>query len=119
MKGLSCKFAGVHAAWLTVLVTLVAMAEARPGALLSLREATLQAFLSYVVKTEAQNAESLRHGPFLWVDSLQDKDRIAAMAKLRRGEVQLRRLSVNGAGGNLDVPGGMIHDWEGIISFPA
>jgi hypothetical protein len=84
----------------------------------SLRQGTIRAFESYVAKTEAQNAETLRTGPFLWVDSLQGKDRSEADAKLKRGEAVLRRLSVKADGGNVNVPGGMIHDWEGIVFIP-
>jgi hypothetical protein len=90
----------------------------RPEALFSLRETTVQAFGRYVAKTEAENAESLRQGPFLWVDGLPDKDKSEAMAKLRSGEVEVRRLSRNANGDNLTVPGGMIHDWEGIVFIP-
>jgi len=118
VKAVLCKSALVHAAWLTVLVTLAAVTEAQSGGLFSLREATVQAFSSYVAKTETQNAETLRRGPFLWVDGLPDKDRTAAIARLKAGEVELRRLSASGAGRNIDVPSGMIHDWEGVIFIP-
>jgi hypothetical protein len=118
VKGVSSRLSALHAILLAVLLALFATAEARPVGWFSLREATLQAFSSYVVKTEAQNAEGLLRGPFLWVDALPDKDRSAAMTKLTAGEVVVRRLSINGAGGNLEVPGGMIHDWEGIIFIP-
>jgi len=118
VKAVLCKSASAHAVWLTVLVTLAAVTEAQSGGLFSLREATIQAFSSYVAKTETQNAETLRQGPFLWVDGLPDKDRTAAIARLKAGEVELRRLSASGAGRNVDVPSGMIHDWEGVIFIP-
>jgi hypothetical protein len=118
VKGLSFKFAAVRAILPTVLIALATIAQAHPSHFFSFREATLQAFSSYLVNTEAQNAESLRLGPFLWVDGLPEKDRSAAMAKLRAGEAVLRRLGRNGVGGNLEVPGGLIHDWEGIIFIP-
>jgi len=84
----------------------------------NLREATIQGFGRYVAKTEAQNAETLRQGPFLWVDSLPEKERAEAIAKLRAGEVEMRRLGLNANGENEAVPGGMIHDWEGIVFIP-
>jgi len=86
--------------------------------LCSLRAATIQAFTAYVAKTEAQNADSLRDGPFLWIDSLPSHERSTDLAKVRAGEVVLRRLSVSKDGGNLEVPGGMIHDWQGIVFVP-
>lgn len=88
-----------------------------PG-FLSLRTATIEAFGKYVAKTDAQNAASLRQGSFLWIDNLPEKDRWEAVSKLKAGEVQTRRLSVNANGGNVDVPGGMVHDWEGIVFIP-
>ena len=84
----------------------------------SLHASTVQAFVNYVAKTDAQNTDSLRTGPFLWVDGLQGKDRTEVFAKLRAGEVEMRRLSVAGDGGNIEVPRGMIHDWEGIVFIP-
>jgi hypothetical protein len=71
-----------------------------------------------VAKTDTQNSDSLRSGPFLWVDGSQGKDRTDAFAKLRAGEVEMRRLSVTEDGGNIEVPGALIHDWEGIVFIP-
>ena len=118
MKGLTYKCATGAAAALTLLVALVAALEARPATLFSLRDSTIQAFATYVVKTEAQNGETLRQGPFLWLDTLPEKDRSAAITKLQGGGVEVRRFSSNGAGGNNEVPGGMIHDWGGVAFIP-
>jgi hypothetical protein len=96
----------------------IVAAEAIPSALPALREATIQAFGKYVAKTEAENAISLRQGPFLWVDGLPERERNATLVKLRGGSVEMRRLSVDASGGNLNVSGGMIHDWEGVVFIP-
>jgi hypothetical protein len=88
------------------------------GGLVSLRTTTVEAFDKYVGKTDAENAASLRRGPFLWIDSLPERDRPEAISKLQAGEVELRRLSATTSGGNLGVQGGMIHDWEGIVFIP-
>jgi hypothetical protein len=93
-------------------------AEARPIIFFNLRPETADAFSRYLAKTDAQNEASLRQGPFLWVDGLQDNERRDALAKLKGGEVQMRRLSVDSSGGTVTVPGGMIHDWEGIVFVP-
>jgi hypothetical protein len=115
VKGLAySRQAGYFALSVAVLVPLIA----RPRGLFSLRENTVQAFGRYVAKSEAENAQSLRQGPFLWLDGLPDHDKAEAMAKLKSGEVEMRRLSVNADGDNLTVPGGMIHDWEGIVFIP-
>ena len=83
-----------------------------------LRVTTVQAFTTYVAKTEAQNTDTQHAGPFLWIDGLPPQERGSDLAKLRNGEVVLRRLSISKDGGNLDVPGGMIHDWQGIVFVP-
>lgn len=93
-------------------------AEVRSPHLFSLREATIVAFGKYIVQTEAQNAKSLRQGPFLWIDGLPEKDRSATTRRLKSGEVESRRLIGESSGEKPDVPGGMIHDWEGIIFIP-
>jgi len=118
VKGVSYRTA-VRMCFLTCAATVAVGAYAYPrGVPYSLRPNTLQAFVNYVTKTEAQNTDSLRGGPFLCVDGLQGKDRTEVFAKLRAGEVEMRRLSVVADGGNAEVPGGMIHDWEGIVFIP-
>jgi hypothetical protein len=121
MKGVSYKVAAVFAAGFAVLFTISVTsmtARAQWTGLFSLREATIQGFAKYIAKTEAQNAASLGEGPFLWIDALPEKNRTAAIDKLRGGGVEVRRHREPGAGGNSDVPGGMIHDWQGLIFIP-
>lgn len=92
--------------------------EGHPITYLSLEGAAVAAFGQYIAKTDAQNAASLRQGPFLWVDGLPASEQKEAIAKLENDEVVMRRLSVNSSGENVNVPGGMIHDWEGIVFVP-
>ncbi|MGB2634943.1 MAG: hypothetical protein WAM58_13495 [Candidatus Acidiferrum sp.] len=92
--------------------------EGRPITFPSIEAATIEAFGQYIAKIEAQNAASLRQGPSLWVDGLPVREQKETIAKLKNGEVAMRRLSVNSAGENANVPGGMIHDWEGIVFVP-
>jgi hypothetical protein len=86
--------------------------------LYSLQAATLDAFNAYVSRTEAQNATTLKNGPFLWTDGLAEDQRTQAFARLRAGEVQMRRLSVGNGDNNPNISGGMIHDWQGLIFIP-
>jgi hypothetical protein len=102
----------------TVVVLLVAIANARPAGLVALRAETTQAFNEYVTRTDAQNQKTLRDGPFLWIDGLPDTERSDAVAKLKAGAVEMRRLSTAPDGSNLRVPGGLIHDWEGMVFIP-
>ncbi|MGB9419697.1 MAG: hypothetical protein WBR14_02195 [Candidatus Acidiferrum sp.] len=118
MKGFSSIGVATCSLRLAMLLAFVVAVQARPAVLLSLRGATIQAFQRYLVSTDAENAESLRRGPFLWVDGLPDQARSEALAKLKAGQVEMRRLSIDASGGNVSVPGGLIHDWEGIVFIP-
>jgi hypothetical protein len=84
----------------------------------TLKPDTTEAFARYLAHTEAQNAITLQNGPFLWIDGLPEDQRTQALAKLHSGEVQTRRLSIDKSENNPSVPGGMIHDWQGIIFIP-
>jgi len=85
----------------------------------SLRAATAQAFTRYLVNVESANTQTLGKGPFLWVDALNGEERKQALVKLQTGQVRLQRLSSKEQGRDPDVPGGMIHDWEGIVFIPS
>jgi hypothetical protein len=111
----SCRYGVVTAALTAALTSLAGPQRFPETRLLNLRQATVNGFADYVAKTESQNAQTLRSGPFLWPDGLSAEERTATFAKLRGGQVVLRRLSVKSGGGNFTVPGGMIHDWEGMV----
>ncbi|HTQ96763.1 MAG TPA: hypothetical protein VMH89_08155, partial [Candidatus Acidoferrum sp.] len=100
------------------LVAFTVLAQARGTQLFSLRAATIEAFGKYLANVETQNASSLSHGPFLWIDGLPQDQRNEAITKLKNGEIEMRRLSVDSNGDNVNVRGGMIHDWEGIVFVP-
>ena len=118
MKAFPCTDRIVYKVSLGLVIAFLPAAGMRPDVLFSLRTTTVQAFGSYVGKTEAENVISLKQGPFLWVDGLPEKDRNAALTKLKNGDVEIRRLSSDSGGGNLGVPAGMIHDWEGVVFTP-
>jgi hypothetical protein len=103
---------------LSLLLLIATATEGHPITFSSIENATLEAFRQYIAKIEAQNSTSLRQGPFLWVDDLPAREQKEATSELKNGEVAIRRLSVSSAGENVNVPGGMIHDWEGIVFVP-
>jgi hypothetical protein len=77
---------------------------------------TTRKFDNYISKADGKNARSLREGNFLWIDDLDKPAKEAAYAKLKRGEVIMQRITPSGEFTN--IPGGMIHDWEGMIFVP-
>lgn len=87
-----------------------------PLAAVSPRPETIRSFDSYVSKTDDKNTQSLCNGNFLWIDDLEKSAREAAYAKLKRGEVVLQRITPQGE--VREIPGGMLHDWEGMVFIP-
>jgi hypothetical protein len=81
-----------------------------------LRSETVAAFDRYVHLTEERNEAELNRGSaLLWVDSLSSARRTEAYAALKRGEIQIERLSTLDNGKPIVCPGGMIHHWVGVI----
>jgi hypothetical protein len=88
------------------------------GDWVTLRASTLQAFNRYVAATQEQNDRSLSTENLLWVDDLPKKEQEDAYAKLKQGEIEMRRLKTSPVPGNPEIPGGMVHDWEGLVFIP-
>ncbi len=96
-------------AWVLVLFSgpsRLAAAELKPE--------TVRAFDQYVQEAELRtNRDPEPDGAFLWIDSLPSANRTAAYARLRNGEILVHSFAAG-----LDVPGGMIHDWVGVVFIP-
>jgi hypothetical protein len=86
------------------------------GKSLALRTETKHAFDAYVARTETRNQKDLRGGSFLWADDLDKSATVDAYARLKRGEVLTRQI--NGPDQDSDIPGGLVHDWEGLVFVP-
>ena len=82
------------------------------------REGTLHGYQDYVSRVEARNREGLSRGAFLWIDELPEPDRTRAYEKLKQGGVEMRRLRKDDGEGAGQIPGGMVHDWEGMVFIP-
>lgn len=80
---------------------------------------TAAAFDRYVRLTEMRlNEETRGTIHFLWIDSLTEAQRHDAEARLRRGEVIVRRTETRDAGMAIDIPGGICHHWIGTVFLP-
>jgi hypothetical protein len=82
------------------------------------REGTLHGYQDYVSKVEARNLEGLNRGVFLWIDELPEAEKTRAYEKLKQGGVEMRRLGRDDGESAAKIPGGMIHDWEGMVFIP-
>jgi len=91
--------------------------EASTGAP-ELRAETLRGFREYVGKVEARNGAEFGKGAFLWIDELPEPERSRAYERLKQGGVEMQRLGKDDGEGAAKIPGGMIHDWEGMVFIP-
>jgi hypothetical protein len=103
---------------LILVVTSVQGAAAGNALWIALRPTTVHAFESYVRVVEALNDKSLRESGFLWVDELSSPQSGDAYRELKNGAIEMRRMNSSDPGKSSDIPGGMIHDWEGIVFIP-
>jgi hypothetical protein len=84
-----------------------------------LRPGTLSAFDLYTRLTDERNAGELQRGTgLLWIDSLPENQRTEAYAALKRGDGQIKQLNTLENGKAISCPGGMIHNWVGVVFIP-
>jgi hypothetical protein len=100
-----------------VVLALIAVSSLPAGAQV-LKPSTVSGFEQYIKSKEARSKKELTDGKnFLWVDALPQKDRSEAYADLKRGRTVVRRSDE--CADCTSVPGGLIHDWTGIVFVPA
>jgi len=96
------------------------LAGVATGHAADLQANTAAAFDRYVRLTEMRlNEETRGIIPFLWIDSLTEVQRHDADARLRSGEVIVRRMETHEAGRAIDIPGGLCHHWIGTVFLPS
>jgi len=112
---------GLKSHWLAILLALQ-LTAAPPSEVtnVELQPATVQAFNRYVQLTEARiRGEVSTSEKFLYVDGLVPERRSQALAALQRGEVLMERLqTTDRSGQTMEVPGGLIHHWLGVVFVP-
>ena len=103
--------------WSSVAIALLVFSRSAQAA--DLQAKTVAAFDRYVRITEARMAAEVADaGRFLWVDSLADPRRATALDELRRGGLVIERLATRDGEQKIDVPGGLIHHWVGVVFVP-
>jgi hypothetical protein len=84
-----------------------------------LKPQALDAFNRYARLTEAPMDADLAHRDgYLHIDALPEDRRAAAYAQLGGGKVVIEHLETLDQGRQIQVPGGMIHDWIGTVFIP-
>src|ERR1700722_1934536 len=101
------------------LLIVIAMSAAGVCDAAGLQSVIAEAFDAYIRKTEARMSGELMNGPtFLWIEDLPSEDRSKAYEDLRAGRVAVENARATKTSGALPVPGGLIHDWKGIVFVP-
>jgi hypothetical protein len=91
----------------------------RPARGEQLKKETAAAFDRYIRLKEARDKQQSSSGQtFLWVDGLPEPMRSEDYAKLKRGQVLTRHNQDCGASDCGAIPGGLIHDWVGVVFIP-
>jgi hypothetical protein len=89
-----------------------------PAAAATLRKETAAAYARYLAATETRMDAELDHGPFLLIDSWPEARRAEAYNKLRQGRVLVEQGNTLEEGHPIQVPHGLIHDWDGVLFIP-
>jgi hypothetical protein len=75
-----------------------------------LKPPTVEAFDKYMQAAQARFDSSLHGGPFLWVDASAARKRAVSEGKIL--------AEPSNQSGDIEVPGGLIHDWTGAVFVP-
>ncbi|HET7841716.1 MAG TPA: hypothetical protein VI216_08530 [Candidatus Acidoferrales bacterium] len=91
----------------------------RPTPAEQLKKETAAAFDQYIRLKETRDERRISgQQAFLWIDALPEPNATEAYAKVRRGQVLTRRNEDCGAPDCSAIPGGLIHDWVGVVFIP-
>jgi hypothetical protein len=85
-------------------------APAPEVAIVELRQETLQAFDTYIQCAESRLDQQAKGGVFLWVDGSPPNRQL-----LQNGQLAAEPWT---GSGDVEVPGGLIHDWVGAVFIP-
>ena len=91
----------------------------RPTRAEQLKKETAAAFDQYIRLKENRDEHQIsRRQPFLWIDALPEPIARKAYADVRSGQVLIKRNQDCGTPDCSAIPGGLIHDWVGLVFVP-
>ena len=100
------------------LVGLALCLAALPMQAAQLKKETAAAWDRYLAASEKRIAAELQNGPFLFIDAWPEAKRKAAYAQLHDGAVLVEQENALEEGQPVEVPHGLIHDWQGVLFIP-
>ena len=83
-----------------------------------LKKQTAAAFDRYIAASEKRMQAELKNGPFLSMDALPEEQRGESYAQLQEGLILVNPVNAKAGGSPMKVPGGLIHDWVGVVFIP-
>ena len=97
----------------------VAAVQPGPAAAAVLQPRTAAAFERYAASTESRiSIEVTDESRALWLDSLPVPRRRTVLDSLKRGELVIDRLQTRDSGREIEIPGGLVHHWIGVVFVP-
>jgi hypothetical protein len=100
------------------LPAILILMAASPVRAVDLKPQTNAAFDRYAKVSEERIQREAHSETFLWIDGLVGQQREEVMERLKRGEVVTDRLETLDRGASIQVPGGLIHHWIGVVFIP-
>ncbi len=83
-----------------------------------LKKQTAAAFDRYIAASVARMQAELPNGHFLFIDGLPEERIEEAYAQLRAGQILVNPVNAKAQDSPIKVPGGLIHDWIGVVFIP-
>src|SRR5436305_4000204 len=97
-----------------IIAIVLGFAHLLPAQSVQLAQPTIDSFNTYVSQAEARMQADIRAGQLFWIDGLADSQRKQSYDRLRAGEIIIERVPSES-----HVPGGLIHQWRGLVLFPS
>jgi hypothetical protein len=80
---------------------------------------TIESFDHYIQSRESRIDQAVAsENTFLWIDGLAHPRRAQANERLKEGRVIVDRSETGDSADGIHIPGGLMHDWIGIIFIP-
>lgn len=96
----------------------LALIAPRTGRAAPLTKEAVTAWERYLAASEARIRNELERGPFLFIDGWPEARRAEAYNELRQGTVLIEPVNALEGERPIEVPHGLIPDWQGVVFIP-
>jgi hypothetical protein len=100
-------------------ILIICSGAATPAKAAELRPETVRAWNDYIASREKQIATELKSPKgFLAMDFQDQREAAVERRAVLAGEVSVKRMNPAGGKSDLQIPGGTIHHWRGVVFIP-